>query len=584
MRAVLFIAILMSPYALCQSIDIKFSDNVPLAIQNNSKTLINQRVFLPSLPLPSSRLEQTNRSIIHLITEAAKPFGYFNVQCNLTLLENHHSLAYHAKCIMNDPVLVDAFNIHVSGPGKPTIEPHLALPDYAPKIQGVFSSDAYEGAKSYLLSLCHSHGYIKANSENSTLKIDLDKLKAHILINIQTGPQFLFGPISISQNTYHKDLLRSMATFQTSMPYNDSQLAQYKDNLESSGLFKSVELEPQNNNVDNKKIPIQLSYSPIDALQYGLGLGYSTDSDFFYSANVTRNRLTPYGTYFNTNLLSGSDNSYLVSTLSFPRTHPTKDFYTLQATLKKNYIEYVGTDKNFSTSFSHIINHRYSATNSIRRQTALHYSLDHSTVDGYGTSRIQFLYPSLQYDLFYKRPNDHISVYLQNKILGNIEPLLTPCSFVKITAKQKIIFPPLAKTTLQLSFKEGIIAASKSFDTLPLSWYFYTGGSYTVRGFRYQSIGANPHNTIDFNNYLYIASFEAQRHIFNDFYLITFIDLGNATDHITTSKSSIAQGVGLLWKTFAGDLEISLAKPIRNYSSDPSMKPRLNINLSHSFQ
>ena len=139
-----------------------------------------------------------------------------------------------------------------------------------------------------------------------------------------------------------------------------------------------------------------------------------------------------------------------------------------------------------------------------------------------------------------------------------------------------------------MKLKSSTSLLQKTFTTFPFlaacsyppMRYFYTGGSYSVRGFSYQSIGAD-NETFEYNHYLYTASFEVQQRLYQDFYLIAFVDTGDATDTIAHSKASTSAGSGILWKTFAGNLELSIAKPITNHSIDPSMRPRLNIILSH---
>ena len=85
--------------------------------------------------------------------------------------------------------------------------------------------------------------------------------------------------------------------------------------------------------------------------------------------------------------------------------------------------------------------------------------------------------------------------------------------------------------------------------------------------------------TFEQNNYLYTASVELQRRLYQDVFAIGFCDLGDATSDIDLSRTSIAVGTGLLWKSFVGNLEVSLARPLQNHSSDPSKQARLNIRI-----
>ena len=484
---------------------------------------------------------------------------------------------------MNEPITVRSFEIKVSGDGRLVIEPLLKSLSHRPYIDKVFSSDGYESAKNYLLNLCHSKGFIDASTESSTLVIDPDKKSAYITINLNTGSRYSFGPIEINQSTYSKNYLRSLAEYQSGSSYNDALISKYKNNLESSNLFNHINVLPLNLTGGDLQIPTQVFYDPIDKIQYGFGIGYSTDSNLFYNANVIRNRINDHGMRLNTEILSSSDYGLFLSTLSIPRTHPTKDYYNFQVGYTHQYIEYVGSDKNLTVTLSHILNQKYDEKKTIRIESSLNYSLDRSKFDNFSASTMHFLYPSIQYDAFFNDPKRALQFFLKNQLLANFEVLLSPCDFMKLTAEQKFTFLANKKITLVFSLSEGYIATSDSIQTLPLSWYFYTGGSYSVRGFKYQSIGSDINKYYDYNNYLYTASFETQYNLQKDFSLISFVDMGDATENIQTSQPCVAMGAGVLWKTFAGDLEISVAKPIINHSSDPSMRLRLNIILSHPF-
>ena len=581
MLVFIFIIIFMTSSAFSQTIDIIFSESVPEQVQENSRLLINQRIFLLDKPPSEFRVQQLSLSIASLIEQAAQPFGYFQSKCHVKPVSVKQKLVYSAHCTMNAPVKVNSFNIHISGPGKSVIEPLLLTQQDSPKIDAIFSSASYEKSKNQILSLCHRKGYINASTKNSKINIDPDSHNADILINVDTGPLYLFGSIDINQNIYNKHYLRSLADYHNGESYNDAMISKYRDNLESTNLFNYVNVIPFSSDQKKQHIPTQIFYDPIDTLQYGVGVGYSTDSNFFYSANVVRNRINQYGMRLSTELLSSSDYSYVISTLSIPKRHPTKDYYNFQVGYKQEYIEYVGTDRNITTSFSHIFNNQINEKKIIRRETSLNYSLDHSKFDNTNTTTLHFLYPSILYDIYLKNPEKKVGLFLKHQVSANLEAFLAPCDFAKIITQQKLNYSPFTRTTLQLSFKEGYIATSSSSETLPLSWYFYTGGAYSVRGFSYQSIGADIHETFEYNHYLYTASFEVQQRVYQDLYLIAFVDTGDATDTIKHSNASVSVGSGILWKTFAGNLELSVAKPIKNYSIDPSMRPRLNIILSH---
>ena len=90
-------------------------------------------------------------------------------------------------------------------------------------------------------------------------------------------------------------------------------------------------------------------------------------------------------------------------------------------------------------------------------------------------------------------------------------------------------------------------------EALPLSLQLFVGGSQSIRGYAYNSIGPGK-NLID-------GSIEIQQKIIQQFYLATFYDLGDITDKaFDTSKLKDSYGVGIAWIGPIGTLELSGAK------------------------
>lgn len=581
MLILFFTIILLLPPAFAQPIIVEFTDNTPAPIQENSNLLVNQRLITPANNISAYRIQQLAFSISGLIEEAAQPFGYFSTSCSVKNIASKPRLIFRASCKMNQPVRIHSVKISISGPGKYAVESKLSSKQVILQKNQVFQAIAYESTKAQLIELANRLGYVNATTQSSTLKIDPSRYTADAHIKLETGNLYSFGDTLIDQNIYSQSFLRSMSPFKTGTAYDDQLLSLYKENLESSSLFTYVSVLPLSANTQSQTIPMHISYEPIAKLQYGIGAGYSSDSDFFYSTTIQRNRLTNRGTRLVSELFSSADYSYAISTLSVPRTHPTKDYFNLQLGYQRQKIDYVGTDRSTTTSLSHIKQHRVSDLKNIRRELSLNYSIDRSKLDNENTSKIQFLYPSFQYDISIHSANNNLNVLLQNGVKANLKALVSPTDFVRFFLQQKLnySFNQQKKHIFQFKSQQGYISTANSGDPLPLAWYFYTGGAYSVRGFSYNSIGADPNVSSDYNNVLYTVSLELQRSLFKDFYWIIFADLGGAAVQSSLSPPSYAVGTGILWKTFAGNLEVSLAKPIRNDSSDPSMEPRLNINI-----
>ena len=583
----LFLALISSLLPLAASangITVTFSENIPKEVQDNAQLMIQQKIIIRDNLSSSYRLQQISNNIASMIATAAQPYGYFSTQCQVSHDGTQTARHFTANCKMGQPVKVKQTTISVSGPGKTAIESLIQNQKNMIKPGSRFQSEQYEKVKNHLLEIAHHDGYVDASTTRSKLIIDTESYSAVADIKLDSGPIYHFGRIDIEQQTYNPEFLRALAPYQPSSVFNNNHIAEYKNTLESTNLFSYVSVLPFAPDNQNKTIPTQVFYEPVPQLQYGLGVGYSSYANLFYSATIQRNRLTETGARSVTELLNSEKYAYAITTLSIPKTHPTHDYFNIQVSYKKQRIDYVGTDHSLTTTLAYIVQRQLSPQTTLRRETAINYSVDRSTFDNDTSNNVSFLYPSIKYDWLFHIPEQQSRFVIKSDLSGNIKALMAPTNFAKIIIQERYNrWFNEQKFIIQLRGKQGYITTSNDGESLPLGWYFYTGGAYSVRGFAYNSIGANPNTSDDNNRYLYTASVELQQLVTKDIYAIAFIDCGDAMEQLSRTRPSYAIGSGIVWKTFAGNLEISIAKPIKNYSGDRSMESRLNISIHQPF-
>lgn len=92
-----------------------------------------------------------------------------------------------------------------------------------------------------------------------------------------------------------------------------------------------------------------------------------------------------------------------------------------------------------------------------------------------------------------------------------------------------------------------------NLENFPPSLLFYAGGSQSIRGYAYQSLGPA--------RYLMTGSVEYQHRLINNFYGAIFFDAGNAVNNfpINLQKGS---GIGLVWASPLGPMEVTAGKAL----------------------
>ena len=125
---------------------------------------------------------------------------------------------------------------------------------------------------------------------------------------------------------------------------------------------------------------------------------------------------------------------------------------------------------------------------------------------------------------------------------------------------------PSGRSVVAMRAMAGTALGASQFD-MPPDQRFYGGGSATVRGFRYQSIGPRFEDgkpvggtSID------AAAIEFRQRLFGDFGAVAFVDAGrvSASGGPFQGKLHVGAGVGVRYYTAIGPLRLDLAVPVRN--------------------
>ena len=129
----------------------------------------------------------------------------------------------------------------------------------------------------------------------------------------------------------------------------------------------------------------------------------------------------------------------------------------------------------------------------------------------------------------------------------------------------------------------GKIAGAGVF-SLPPDQRFYAGGSSTVRGFRYQSIGPHfPDNNPTGGTAISAGTVEFRQRILGNYGVVGFIDAGqvSANGAPFTSDWRVGAGVGFRYYTSIGPIRADIAVPLNKQPGGDSFE--LYLGLGQAF-
>lgn len=520
--------------------------------------------------LSEARLQRLNKKAPQEITNALQPFGYYRpvIESSLTQVTPNQWLATYT-INPGPPLRVGLFDFVVSEEMKNDPE-FKSLIERTPLHKGdVFNHLTYESVKSNLANLAAERGYFTANFTQHRVEIDLTVYEARIYLHYDGGPRYHFGDVSLKQNVLNDDLLKRYIPFKKGSPYSLNQVIDLQQALNDSEYFKIVEVSPGQPQVDTAEVPITVKLEPRKRNQYTFGVGYGTDTGARTKFGWAIPRVNESGHRFSTEAKISELGYSLSAQYRVPVLNPRTDqmIYSIGEVNEKT-----NTSDSTIRTVGAALNRNH---NLWRESVGLSYQQEEyiiSTDRGNST----LLIPSVNWSRSWG--NDFINTIdglrFDIGFRGASKNILSDTDFFQAQAGIKAITPLGADNRM---ITRGRLGATwtQDFHQLPASVRFFTGGSQSVRGYDYQSLGPRDSTgkVIGGKN-LMIGSIEFEHSFSSTWGAAVFYDAGNAIDDFRDNLARGA-GIGLRWKSLVGTIRIDVANAI----SQDGHPWRLHINI-----
>jgi translocation and assembly module TamA len=519
--------------------------NADAAANIQARLAIDQEAYGPTLT--TQQLQTFYDHAPTTIRSALEPYGYFKAS-----VTSQHT-PYNPK--MNKvhfyiqpglPILITKIELQIIGPGEDNTAIQQFVRQFPLKVGDVFNTERYEKAKSTLFDITNNQGYLKAVLDKKEIRINLNNRSAIIILRMNTGSQYYFGPFTFSQSPFNDAFLHRFVPFKEDEPFSSEKLLKFQQDLNNSKYFRQVTVSPLLDRTENQSVPTQIDLTAPRAQLYNLGLGYGTYTGPRVTLGVDFRRVTDTGQHFNAQVKYSSVLKGLATKYFIPGYNPLTEQYTLGANIQefipkngKSFSEtlsasYVKTINHWTNTFSlNLLNERYFENNDPTKKSHLlypSYNLANITAD----------------DIIKPRQGNAFNFTLQ----GSTEELFSTTSFIQSEIKDKFIFSPTEFSRIILRGDLGYTVVN-DLKQLPLTLNYFAGGLNSVRGYDYGSLGPG--------RYLQIASAEIQHRIYGNWNGAIFYDIGNAVDHFNDPLMS-GVGFGIIYQSVIGAIQVYIAR------------------------
>ena len=522
---------------------------------------------------PSKQLVRSaHRKAEQEIKLALQPFGFYQPAILSELEKDKASWKARYQITLGTQTRVSKLDVQILGPGKNDQAILEALKANRIPIGQPLLHSNYERLKSGLYDSAYDRGYIEAKFTRSQLAVTPASDSAEVYLYLDTGPRYFFGPTVIEQEILSKEFVQRYVPFKQGEPFSTKQLLKLKFNLDDTGYFAEVDVQPQYKQKQDNQIPIRVKTTARKPRKYSVGAGFGTDTGPRGRLGVEFRRVGTEGHKITSDLRASAIEQEFLTQYTIPIYNVFQDRLVFFGRASQ---EDVAEGDGDSTVLAIGANQDV-GWHGWRRRTYITLNYDDFSI-GNESDTATFLTPGIsltrtQTDkpLFTKK-----GYRLGFDIHGAQQGLLADTSFLKTSANAAAVYSWSDKGRFLVKTEIGAVSVT-ALDELPLSERFFAGGDRSVRGYDYESLGDRDSSGENIGGrYLYTGSLETDYLFYKQFGGALFIDAGNAVNEFDIDPE-IGTGFGFRWASPVGMLRLDLAWPV---NSDEASGVRLHISI-----
>ena len=504
------------------------------------------------------------------VHRALEPFGYYSPRITVSLEtpeEELFRLRVHVE--PGEPVLVSSIKLEVRGPGSQEQKLQNWVKGFPLQEGGILRQDQYEEAKGALKSDALELGYLDAEYPIHEIRVSQAERKAEIELVLETGPQYLFGEVTFTgASTFPESFLRRYLALHPDEVFSYKKIAQTQLRLISSDRFREVSIEAKKEESRDLRVPIRIALTPSPPKRFRLGVGYETDLGPRVSATYKDLNFYHLGHELNSELNLSTHLQGIVTSYVIPGERDIDQRTSVKLAIQREDTDsYVSrsiyVEPEYIHSFSSGDGSLYSLGRGSLGSVFFQARYEDFTV-GIQDGRSRLFMPGLRYlrrqydDLI--RPTKGYRYIIETK--GATQALGSNANFLQVSFIGNVMIPLPYRFSFFTRVQAGTTWCQSIYD-LPPSIRFFAGGSESVRGYAYQSLGPKDiFGNVIGGKHLLVGSIEIEKAVSRLFGIAVFYDIGNAFNTVSSMDLQQDVGLGVRIYTPIGPIRLDIARQV----------------------
>ena len=565
----LLILLLMSSAAGAAT-TLKFS---VVGIQGEQKK--NVLAYLGAAPESDENRRNFVVSAKDKVESALQALGYYQPEIEIDLQRTEPKWRLSIVVNAGEPVRVRDINIQILGAAANDDNFTRLTSDIGFSSGDVLHHGRFDSFRENVLSLGQRRGYLRGEIVASRIEVQVEAGTADVMLWYDSGPRLRFGEIIVDNTLIDSDLFDSMLTFQPGDYFDQVRLQELQSRLQRTNYFSSVIVLPQRKRSLGDRVPIMVNLQRAKRHSFDVGLGYSTDTEERMSLTWRTPRINRHGHSQQTRLVYSPINPSGRFTYSIPVSDPLTDVVQLWARVEENEFGDIDSRQNELGIKRETKNRNWIYGYSLRE---LNESWD---IAGYNASNDYLLFGGSVSRRTHRGSivDPEWGFSQLYTVEAAADQLGSDLDLLRFTAALRYVMTPVPRNRLvtRLDLGRVKIANGDRRDLAP-SLAFFAGGSQSIRGYAYQSLGdeltvvepnGETKTLVVGGDRLVIGSLEYQYYFTATWRGALFVDAGDAFDR-GEFDAKVGAGFGVHYVTPVGAVRVELANSVSE--DDPSWR------------
>lgn len=427
-----------------------------------------------------------------------------------------------------------------------------------------FRQAAWDDAKQSLLADMLAVDFAGARLRETRAEVDVEAQRVDLRVTADSGPRYRFGELRISGlQRYSPQLVeRYNHRVKPGEAYREEHLLAFQASLQSTPYFSSVVVTLERGDDDGAALstgdgwvtaPVRVQLRERAPYQVSLGAGYSSNTGARVEASYRSSDFLSRAWELQTGVRLEQLRQTAYADVFFP-VDQRQQRDGVGTAVENSDIEKLGI-KRVAVGAT-----RVQQRGSVEQRLSLNWQREEQSPQGAPVTINRALTAMAGWT--WRRAKDPLDpaegVSLQLQVGGASKQLLSDQNFVRGYLRYSQGIPLSASDALLFRGELGATLAPSS-QGIPQDFLFRAGGSNSVRGYPYLSLGVKEGAATVGGRYLVTMSGEYTHWINSTWGAAAFVDAGNAVDEPSAMNLAVGYGIGARWKSPAGPLGIDLA-------------------------